>query len=195
MSWVVLDRALRIAQRTGRTDETHNWAAIRERIHAEVMELGWSERLEAFRQSYESDRLDAAALLIAVTGFLPPAHPRVLSTIERIEEQLTKDGLVHRFAPDDCFLPLGEFEGAFLPCTFWLATAHATAGNVERAEQILERCESLAGELGVFAEEVDVRSGIFLGNTPLLFSQVEYVRARLEVARARQARSKTTWVT
>ncbi len=195
MSWVVLDRALRIAQRTGRTHETHNWAAIREQIHAEVMELGWSERLEAFRQSYESDRLDAAGLLIAVTGLLPPDHPRVLSTIERIEEQLAKDGLVHRFAPDDCFLPLGEFEGAFLPCTFWLATAHARAGNVERAEQILERCESLAGDLGVFAEEVDVRSGSFLGNTPLLFSQVEYVRARLEVARAQPASSKTTSVT
>jgi GH15 family glucan-1,4-alpha-glucosidase len=69
------------------------------------------------------------------------------------------------------------------------------AGTVERAERILERCESLAGDLGVFGEEVDVRSGAFLGNTPLLFSHVEYVRARLEVARARKASPKTTSVT
>lgn len=192
MSWVALDRALRIAERTGRTDETDNWSDTRGRIYAEVMDRGWSERMGAFRQHYESDRLDAAALLIPITGCLPPDHPRVLSTIERIEEQLTTDGLVHRFPPDDGVLSLSDFEGAFLPCTFWLAVAYAMAGNVERAERILERCESLAGGLGVFAEEVDVRSGAFLGNTPLLFSQVEYVRARLEVARARKASPKTT---
>lgn len=194
MSWVALDRALRIAERTGRINETDDWAAVRERIHAEVMELGWSEGLGAFRQHYESDRLDAAALLVPVMGFLPPDHPRVLSTIERIEERLMTDGLVHRFPPDGA-VSLGEFEGAFLPCTFWLAAAHALAGNVERAERILERCESLAGDLGVFAEEVDVRSSAFLGNTPLLFSQVEYVRARLEVARAQQASSERTSAT
>lgn len=195
MSWVVLDRALRIAERTGRTGETDDWEAIGKRIHAEVMKRGWSERIGAFRQHFESDRLDSAALLIPVMGFLPPDHPRVLSTIGRIEGQLTTNGLVHRFPPDDGALSLGEFEGAFLPCTFWLAAAHAMAGNVERAEQILERCESLSGDLGVFAEEADVRSGAFLGNTPLLFSQVEYVRARLEVARARKASPKTTSVT
>jgi GH15 family glucan-1,4-alpha-glucosidase len=35
-----------------------------------------------------------------------------------------------------------------------------------RAEALLMRCEAMAGELGLFAEEIDVLRQIFLGNTP-----------------------------
>jgi GH15 family glucan-1,4-alpha-glucosidase len=82
-------------------------------------------------------------------------------------------------------LPLCEFEGAFLPATFWLAHALAKAGYLDEAEAILNRCEAFAGELGLFAEEVDPRRQIFLGNTPLLFAHVEYFRAARDVATAR----------
>ena len=82
-------------------------------------------------------------------------------------------------------LPAGEFEGAFLPCTFWLATSYARSGRTDEAESILTRAEAVAGTLGLFAEEVDARSRTFLGNFPLLFAQVEYVRAVLELAKAR----------
>lgn len=54
-------------------------------IHAEVMERGWSEALGSFRQHYDDDTLDASALLIPVMEFLPPTHPRVLSTLDAIE--------------------------------------------------------------------------------------------------------------
>jgi alpha,alpha-trehalase len=74
-------------------------------------------------------------------------------------------------------MPLGEFEGAFLPCTFWLATVFAKMGRKTEAEDILRRAEAIAGPAGLFAEGVDARSDDFLGNTPLLFSQIEYVRA------------------
>ncbi len=185
MSWVTLDRALIIAERTGRLDDTTGWRQAKEEIHAEVMEHGWSERLGAFRQRYEGDNLDASALLIPVMGFLPPEHPRTLATVERIEENLTINGLVHRFVapetPGHPDLPVGEFEGAFLPCTFWLATAHARAGRRKWAEAVLDRVESLAGEVGLFAEEVDARSGAYLGNSPLIFSHAEYIRAALEI--------------
>ena len=58
-------------------------------------------------------------------------------------------------------------------------------GRPDEAEAILTHAEAVAGELGLFAEEVDARTGRFLGNTPLLFAQVEYVRAILETAKAR----------
>lgn len=189
MGWVTLDRAIKIAERTDRLDETSGWQDAMESIHAEVMDRGWSDRLGAFRQRYDADNLDASALLIPIMNFLPPDHPRVVSTVERIEESLAIEGFVHRFiareTPGHEDLPLGEFEGAFLPCTFWLAAAYAKGGNISRAESILTRAEALAGELGLFAEEVDARTGAFLGNTPLLFSQVEYVRAVLELNKAR----------
>jgi GH15 family glucan-1,4-alpha-glucosidase len=183
LSWVALDRAVRIAGKVKPDFDTGAWEAELPKIHAEVMERGWSEKLGAFRQRYERDNLDSALLLISVFEFLPPDHPRVLATIERIEERLTVDGYTYRFDPRDLPMlgdfPPGQLEGAFLPCTFWLATACAKASQPEKAEAILQRVERLAGELGLFAEAVDPRTRSFMGNTPLLFSHAEYVRARL----------------
>ena len=141
------------------------------------MARGWSEDRQAFRQSYDNENLDASALLIPIVGFLPVDQPRVTATVERIIAELTIDGFVHRYIPTPEEPPLGQYEGAFLPCTFWLATVLGMAGRNAEAEAILSRAEAIAGELGLFAEEVDARSRSFLGNTPLLFSHAEYVRA------------------
>ena len=81
--------------------------------------------------------------------------------------------------------PLGEFEGAFLPCTFWLATAYAKAGEYAKADAILENAEETAGPAGLFAEGVDGRSKTFLGNAPLVFSHTEYIRAALATCAGR----------
>jgi GH15 family glucan-1,4-alpha-glucosidase len=190
MSWVTLDRALKIAERIDRLDETDQWGAAMKAIHAEVMERGWSESLNAFRQRYDDDTLDASALLIPVMDFLPATHPRVQATLGAIEEHLTINGFVYRFHPSYTLeqndLLLGEFEGAFLPCTFWLATTFVKAGRIDKAEAIVEKAEQMAGEVGLFAEEVDARSGGFLGNYPLVFSQVEYLRALLTLAEGRR---------
>ncbi|SPE55266.1 putative Trehalase [Verrucomicrobia bacterium] len=186
LCWVMLDRAIKIAQKVKPAFDTSGWRTESSRIHDEVMERGWSERLGAFRQRYEGENLDAAELLISVMGFLPGDHPRVLATIDRIAESLTIDGFVYRFNPLETpglgKQPMGEFEGAFLPCTFWLATAYAKAGRLESARSILARAEQIAGTMAIFAEAVDPRTGGFLGNASLLFSQVEYVRAKLELA-------------
>jgi GH15 family glucan-1,4-alpha-glucosidase len=122
-------------------------------------------------------------------GFLPADHPRVRSTVDRIATSLMHNGLVYRFDPEElpepASLPLRTFEGAFFPCTFWLVTAYAMAGRTAQAEALLRRAEAVAGELGVFAEEADRHSAGFLGNVPLVFAQVEYVRAVMELAKAR----------
>ena len=183
MGWVGLDRAVKIAEILGETEHVERWRSVRDEVYTEVMERGWSERLGAFRQHLEGDNLDADALLIPLLGMLPVDHPRVQATVERIMERLSIGGFVYRFdplrTPGTCEegIPLGQYEGAFLPCTFWLATILARMGRREEAESILERAEKIAGPLGLFAEGVDPRSGDFLGNTPLLFSQIVYVRA------------------
>src|SRR5579859_5427164 len=187
LDWVGLDRAIKIAERTGHQRETDGWQRVMRQMYAEVMERGWSERLGAFRQHYDGEGLDASVLLIPVTGFLPSDHPRVISTVKRIEEALMIDGFVYRFQPGETpgygDVPVGEFEGAFLPCTFWLATTYAMMGRLDDADEILAQAERVAGDVGLFAEEVDARTGHFLGNTPLLFSQMEYVRSIVTLAR------------
>jgi GH15 family glucan-1,4-alpha-glucosidase len=188
MSWVVLERATYIAGRTGRSHETDHWRETAADIHAEVMDKGWCEEKKAFRQRYGSDALDAAALLIPLMDFLPVNHPRVRATLDTLGRELVVDGLIHRFDPTQTLggkqLPIGEFEGAFLPCVFWHAHTLAKAGRCDEADAILKKCEAISGEIGLFAEEADPRRGIFLGNTPLLFSHVEYARAAMELDEA-----------
>jgi GH15 family glucan-1,4-alpha-glucosidase len=194
MSWVALDRAIKIAEKTGHAGQTDEWHKIADAIHAEVMEKGWCEITGAFRQRYDRNELDASVLLIPLFGFLPGDHPRVLATIEKVVEKLTIEGWVHRFEPsvlkgdatEKCsHLPVGEYEGAFVPCTLWLAVAYAKSRKVAEAEEILAKVESLMGDKGILPEEVDARTGAFLGNLPLVFSHAEYLRAVQEVAKAK----------
>ena len=192
LSWVVLERTVRIAKITGLNDEKDiaRWTTKAKEIHADVLKRGWSGRRNAFVQHYDGEVLDAAVLLIPLMEFLPPEDPRVGGTLAAIEQELFIDGLVHRFEPSGTLggdqLPVGDYEGAFLPATFWYAHALAKCGRVDEAEAVLLRCESIAGELGIFAEEADARKQTFLGNTPLLFAQVEYARAAREIVEARK---------
>ena len=180
MAWVTLDRAIRIASRMGE-EAPPQWKIECEAIRDEILSKGWSEKHRSFRQRYDSHALDASSLLIPLMNFLSPDDPRVLDTLDALERELVIDGLLHRFDPAATLggeqLPLGKFEGAFLPATFWHAHALALAGRTNQAAAILRKCEEIAGGPGIFAEEADARLDIFLGNTPLLFAQVEYGRA------------------
>jgi GH15 family glucan-1,4-alpha-glucosidase len=183
MSWAALDRITRIAVRVGRGADVRDLEPVRSAIMAEVEGRGYRSAVGAFVQRYQSDALDAASLLVLLSGMFSPDDPRVRGTIDAVDAQLSIDGFVYRFVPRDVpgleARPLGEFEGAFLPCTFWMAQALAQTGRRQRAGALLDRVEAIAGPLGLFAEAVDPRSNRFLGNTPLLFSHVTHADARL----------------
>lgn len=193
LSWTVLDRAIKIAGRTGHADiPLHQWHGARAAIRAaEVMGCGWSDKMRSFRQHCDADTVDAALLLIPLLGFLPADDPRVESTVAQIESHLMLNGFVYRFVAEDFpgqgDMPLGEEEGAFAMCTCWLAHYYALRGDPDVAEAILRRVEATAST-GLLAEAVDVRSGALLGNIPLLFSQVEYAKAALALAAAQSAK-------
>jgi len=195
MCWVVLDRAVRIAERVigFDPDEVEGWRATAREVRAAVLSRGYGRELGAFRGRCDHDGIDAASLLVPLVGFLPADDARVTSTLDRIEEVLGFEEFLYRFRPSKCVgekpLPVGEFEGAFLPCTFWMITARAMRGEVDRAEAMLDRIEHAAGELGLLPEEIDPRSGDFLGNHPLLFSHVEHLRSLMAVEEARSAQA------
>ena len=198
MCWVVLDRAIKVAERCGGLDgrEVARWEAVAREVREAVLSRGYLQRASSFVQRYDHLSFDASSLLVPITGFLPADDPRVLSTLDRVDENLGFEDFVYRFVPEmsngEEPLPVGQFEGAFIPCTLWMATARAAAGQIDRAEAILERVEGAAGELGLLAEEIDPRGGEWLGNYPLLFSHVEHVRAIVALERARHARRVTT---
>jgi GH15 family glucan-1,4-alpha-glucosidase len=186
MCWVALDRAIRLAISTlGAADRIEAWTAAREEVWRTVVHEGWSDTVQAYTQSFGDTELDAANLMLPLVGFLPADDPRMLATIDAIEERLTDaHGLVYRYWPGSTVDGLVGTEGPFLTCTFWLAHALALAGRVERAAAVFERAARYANDVGLLAEEVDPVSGEQLGNFPQALSHIGLVNAAWAISQA-----------
>ncbi len=182
MCWVALDRAVRLAARAGLLDgRPARWRRTREMIRRAIQSQGYDSKLGAFTQSFGKPTLDASALVVPLLGFLPASDPRVRSTVERIQERLTADGLVYRYLADDG-MPGGE--APFTLCSFWLVDNLALAGRVDEARALFERVTAYANDVGLLAEEIDPSSGGLLGNYPQGFSHLGLIRSALTIARA-----------
>ncbi len=180
MAWVAFDRAVRMSEEFQRDGPVERWRAVRDEIKVQVLASAWSERQGAFAQSYGSDELDASVLLLPIVGFLPADDPRIVSTVDAIQRELSVDGLLLRYRVEDHQadgLPPGE--GAFLACSFWLVEVMALQGRDEEARALFERLLGLRNDLGLLAEEYDPASGLLLGNFPQAFSHLALVTAAL----------------
>ena len=187
MCWVALDRAVALADRLGAADRAPAWKSARDQTRHAIQEQGWNETIGAYTQSFGSTALDAAALMIPIVGFAPGDDPRVLATIDAIEQRLTDQrGLVHRYDTDTSVDGLAGEEGAFLLCTFWLARARALAGQLAQARQVFERVAACANDLGLLSEQADPYTGELLGNFPQAFSHIGLVNAAYAIALAEQ---------
>jgi GH15 family glucan-1,4-alpha-glucosidase len=189
LCWVALDRAIALASTLGPSANVERWRAEREQIREAVLTRGWSETRHAYAQSFGSDDLDAGALLMPIMGFLPAADARMRATIEAIAADLTKDGLVLHYMNDEGLNADGlrGEEGTFVICSFWLVTALAKAGEVQRAEELFVKLTSYANDLGLLAEEIDTANGQLLGNFPQAFSHVGLIIAASAIDQARRA--------
>jgi GH15 family glucan-1,4-alpha-glucosidase len=187
LCWVALDRAVALAPQLGAHAEVERWKTVRDEIREAVLTRGWSEARQSYAQSFDSDELDAAQLLMPIFGFLPATDARMRSTIDAIARDLTEDGLVLRYRNQDGMNAdgLSGEEGTFVICSFWLVSALAKAGEVDRAEQLFDRLASYANDLGLLAEEIDTSSGELLGNFPQAFSHIGLITAAWEIDKAR----------
>jgi GH15 family glucan-1,4-alpha-glucosidase len=178
LCWVAFDRAVAMVEQAGYDGPADRWRAIRDEIHAEVCAQGYDERLGAFTQSFSSTELDASVLMIPLVGFLPGDDPRVRSTIDVLRRELTDDGFVARYDPSDPGVDgIGEPEGVFLPCSFWMVEALTLAGERDDARALFERLLGLANDVGLFSEEYDPKTRRLLGNFPQAFTHLALVGA------------------
>ncbi len=178
LCWVAFDRAIAMVEQAGYDGPVEHWREIRAKIHAEICTQGYSQELGAFTQCFGSTDLDASVLMIPLVGFLPGDDPRVQSTIAAIRRDLTRDGLVQRYVPtSDHVDGIGEPEGVFLPCSFWMVEALALAGQPDEARELFERLLGIANDLGLFAEEYDPDAKRMLGNFPQAFTHLALVAA------------------
>ncbi|HEU4657698.1 MAG TPA: glycoside hydrolase family 15 protein, partial [Capillimicrobium sp.] len=179
--WAALDRGIRLARELDPTAPVDEWAAEREAVGEAIATEGFDERRGTFRQAFGHDDLDAAVLLLPVTGVVAWDDERMLSTADVIAERLDDDGLVRRYDADD---GLAGREGAFLPCSFWLAELYARQGRLERARETYERALQAASPLGLLSEEYDTRTGQALGNFPQALTHLAQVAAAVAIESA-----------
>ncbi|MEU7069269.1 glycoside hydrolase family 15 protein [Streptomyces narbonensis] len=184
MAWVAADRAVRTleAQPTLPGDAAR-WRAMRDEIHAEVCAKAYDPVRNTFTQSYGSQELDAATLLIPQVGFLPPDDPRVVGTVDAVQAELLHGGFVNRYSTATGAVDgLPGQEGTFLVCSFWLADALRLIGRTEEARKLFDRLVALRNDVGLLAEEYDPVAGRQLGNFPQAFSHIGLVGTALGLA-------------
>ncbi|MFF9572154.1 glycoside hydrolase family 15 protein [Streptomyces sp. NPDC014685] len=184
MSWVAADRAVRtLEENPSLAGDADRWRAMRDAVHREVCEKGFDPVRNTFTQSYGSRELDAATLLIARTGFLPPDDPRVIGTVDAVRAELGSGCLVRRYSTDGFSVDgLPGTEGAFLACSFWLADALRLTGRAEEAEEIFRQLLALRNDVGLLAEEYDTGKRRQLGNFPQAFSHIGLVGTAMALA-------------
>jgi GH15 family glucan-1,4-alpha-glucosidase len=192
MAWVAFDRAVKSLERFPLEGPLDRWRAIRHEIKTEVLRKGYNADRGAFVQFYGSDRLDASLLMISLVGFLRATDERVVGTVNAIQQELVRDGLVERYRSDEenvdvDGLPPGE--GIFLPCSFWLSAVLAQQGRRDEAVALYQRLLSLRNDLGLISEEYDPERKRLVGNFPQAFTHLALVETAFTLARPPRKKS------
>jgi len=184
MAWVAFDRAVKTAEQFNLEGPVEHWRDIRDRIHAEVCAHGVDARRGCFVQSYGSQEMDAALLMLPLVGFLPAADPRIQNTVRAVEQDLLVDGLVRRYRTEAAADGLPQGEGVFLACSFWYVDNLVMQGREDEARALFAKLLALRNDVGLLAEEYDPRVRRQLGNFPQAFSHIALVNSALALCAA-----------
>ncbi len=190
MAWAALDCAERLAKKGHINDDPTRWREEKEKIRDVVLSRGFNAARGSFVGVLDGDELDASLLYVARVGMLDPNDPRMTSTIDAIRRELGRDDLIFRYdtRTTDDGLPSGE--GAFLPCSFWLAEALALGGRRDEASEVFEKTLARANDAGLLSEEIDPESGALLGNMPQALTHIALLNAAICIETTMRARSQ-----
>ena len=180
MCWVAMERAMRIARARGLPAPFEEWRRTRDAIYTAIMDHGWSEKRRSFVQHYGSEHLDAGLLLMPLVKFMGPNDPRMLATIDRIQEELVTDSLVRRYDPRVASDGLEGEEGTFSACSFWLADSMTQTGRLEEGRLMFEKMLTYANHVGLYAEEIGP-AGEALGNFPQALTHLALISAAVNL--------------
>ncbi|MCW2780083.1 MAG: glycoside hydrolase family 15 protein [Marmoricola sp.] len=181
--WAAFDRAIEGIEKHGLEGPLEEWKALREKVRDEVMSNGFDVERNTFTQHYDTDEVDASLLVLPLVGFIDGDDPRMLGTIERIEQELMRDGFLLRYRTQSGVDGLSGDEHPFLACSFWLVSAYAAAGRRDDATALMDRLVGLCNDVGLLSEEYDAANNRMVGNFPQAFSHLALVGAALELAR------------
>jgi GH15 family glucan-1,4-alpha-glucosidase len=179
LSWVALDRLVSAAQRGQlRGAQLDEWARIRDQIRRELMERAWNPKINSYAATLDGSDLDASLLRLSWYGFENPRSERMQRTFARVEETLGVGDLLYRYKSGE-----SPGEATFGICAFWRAEHLALGGGtVGEAQATFERLCGYTNDLGLFAEEIDARTGAPVGNFPQAFTHVGLIGSALTLA-------------
>lgn len=177
MVWAAFDRAVLAVEDHGYEGEVELWKELRDRVRADVLDRGWNDEKQTFTQHYDTDEVDASLLQIPMVGFLPPDDPRVLGTVAAIEKDLMRDGFLLRYRTESGVDGLAGDEHPFLACSWWLVSAYALTGQLDKGHALMRRLVALLNDVGLVAEEYDVENDRQAGNFPQAFSHLTLIGA------------------
>lgn len=180
MCWAGCDRLAKIAAHLGLIDRHVLWQERADIIKAAIMERAWSEKRNAFVESFGGEHLDASVLLMSEVGFIEPQNPRFLSTLDQMEKVLGRGPHMMRYeAADDFGMP----KTAFNVCAFWRVDALARVGRREQARDNFEALLAARNHLGLMSEDTDPVNGEAWGNFPQTYSMVGIINGAVRLSR------------
>jgi GH15 family glucan-1,4-alpha-glucosidase len=175
MCWAAVDHGIRLAAECDLDAPTERWEKARDEIRRVVEEHGYDEDRGVFVRILFGDELDGSLLLLPRVGFVDYEDERMVRTAEAIRKELDNDGLIMRFRSE-------KREGAFLPCSFWLAECLARQGKQDEAAEVFERACETANDLGLFSEEYDPSTDEMVGNFPQALTHLSHISAALALS-------------
>ena len=176
LSWVAIDRAIKISILINKSSNIKKWKLIRKEIYNDILENGWNKKLGAFTQSYGSDSLDASLLLMESFDFVKPNNLKYIKTVKAIEKDLMNDGLLFRYRNKDDF---GFPSSSFTVCSFWYINSLYKIGEKEKSKNYFEKILKYSNHLGLFSEDLDFKSKRLLGNFPQAYSHLALIDCAL----------------
>jgi GH15 family glucan-1,4-alpha-glucosidase len=183
MAWVGVDRAIRDVELFGFPGPVERWRALRDEIQHEIMAEAFDDELGSFVQSYGSKELDASLLMLPFVGFIAADDPKMVGTVAAIQDRLMVDGFVRRYDTASRVDGQPGGEGAFIPCTCWLADCLSLQGHDEQARELFERVLAVRNDVGLLSEEYDVANRRLIGNFPQAFSHVSVIGTARNLSR------------
>jgi GH15 family glucan-1,4-alpha-glucosidase len=182
MCWSAMDRGIRMAEELGRKAPLADWKNAQERIRSAIEEQGYDRRRGVFVQAFGHPEMDASLLLLPLTGFVDYRDERMIRTVDAVQSELEKDGLLLRYAWGNDRME--GTEGAFCCCSFWLAECLAYQGQLERARKIFQRALGTGNDLGIYSEEYDPQTRDMLGNFPQALTHLSLIAAAVAIEKA-----------
>jgi GH15 family glucan-1,4-alpha-glucosidase len=180
MCWAACDRLARIAIHLGNHERANTWRENAERIREVIYREAWSDKRQAFVDSFGGEDLDASVLLMGEVGLVKGDDPRWGKTLQAIGAELRQGNHLYRYrAPDD----FGQPKTAFTVCTFWYVDALAKAGRIDEARELFENLLSCCNSLGLLSEDIDTVTGELWGNYPQTYSLVGIINGAMRLSR------------